>query len=369
MRLSDRQSARGFTLIELLVVIAIIAVLIALLLPAVQSAREAARRAQCTNNLKQIGLGLANYESANSVYPQGGFMMNAPGNPQGGECSAQHEHSMFVGLLPFLEQQNVFNSQNFMVVYMTTNTHKFIGLANMTANGAGITALWCPSDPAVSVASTVYTASIGGGCPAFVQRFTSYHGNAGTWFSPARKASPNCACFNFSTQVSQANGIFNFYSKTSIASITDGTSNTIAFGEYAYGKVPSTNSPSSCWGWWNSGNYADTMFTTSYPMNPFNRVGDGGTGAAINVAEWYCAASSFHPGGANFGFCDGSVHFLKDSINQYPCVVNPATTTGQTFSSNVAVGPANTYTLTAPMSVYQALSTRNGGEVISSDSY
>jgi prepilin-type N-terminal cleavage/methylation domain-containing protein/prepilin-type processing-associated H-X9-DG protein len=352
MSLNGRHTARGFTLIELLVVIAIIAVLIALLLPAVQAAREAARRAQCTNNMKQIGLALANYESAIGCFPMGSYMMYPPGNPNGGECSSQHEHSIFLGLLPFFEQQNVFNAQNFNVHFMGTVSP---AMANTTVAAAGISALWCPSDPSVSVADTRYFGT-------WATRYSSYHGNAGTWFSPARKASPNCACFSFGTQLSQANGVFNFYSHTTIAAISDGTSNTMATGEYAYGKVPSVGSPSSCWGWWNSGNYADSMFTTSYPMNPFNKVSDGGTGSAINVAQWYCAASSFHPGGANFGFMDGSVHFLKDSIQQYPCIPGG-------FSSNVVAGAQNTYTLTAPMSVYQALSTRAGGEVISSDAY
>jgi prepilin-type N-terminal cleavage/methylation domain-containing protein/prepilin-type processing-associated H-X9-DG protein len=366
MRSTHRQPARGFTLIELLVVIAIIAVLIALLLPAVQAAREAARRAQCTNNIKQLGLALANYESTNSCYPQGGFMQPPPGTPTATPCSGRHEHSIFVSMLPFLEQQNVYNAQNFAVHYMYVGSYAPLALANLTANSAGISALWCPSDPVVAIPSLAYETAIGSPI-IFATRYSSYHGSAGTWFSPARRADPNCACFSFSTQVSQANGVFSFYSKTTIASITDGTSNTMAFGEYAYGRVPSASAPASCWGWWNSGNYADSMFNTSYPMNPFNKVSDGGTGASINVQEWYCAASSFHPGGANFGFCDGSVHFLKDSINQYPCITLSGS--AQPFSSNIFVGPANTYTVQAPMSVYQALSTRNGGEVISSDSY
>jgi prepilin-type N-terminal cleavage/methylation domain-containing protein/prepilin-type processing-associated H-X9-DG protein len=363
MRSRIRQNARGFTLIELLVVIAIIAVLIALLLPAVQSAREAARRAQCTNNLKQIGLALMNYESANGCFPMGSYQMPYPGdsrtsNPGG--CQGNHEHSVFLSMCSFLEQQNVFNAQNFNVHYMGTKPE---AMANSTVAAAGISALWCPSDPVVALPNATYFTGPNG----FANRFSSYHANAGTWFSPGRYIPPTCA--GFSQQVSQANGIFNFYSKTTIAAITDGTSNTMSFGEYAYGRIPSINNPANCWGWWNSGNYADSMFTTSYPMNPFNKISDGGTGAAINVYEWFCAASSFHPGGANFAFCDGSVHFLKDSINQWPCTVNPATTTGQTFSSNIAVGNGNTYTVTGPMSVYQSLSTRAGGEVISSDSY
>jgi prepilin-type N-terminal cleavage/methylation domain-containing protein len=102
----------GFTLIELLVVIAIITMLISLLLPAVQSAREAARRARCSNNLKQIGLALANYESANGRFPLGGFHRHPPGTP----CSGLHEHSFLVSILPYLEQGPVYNAHNRVVL-------------------------------------------------------------------------------------------------------------------------------------------------------------------------------------------------------------------------------------------------------------
>lgn len=344
---SDRRSSvRGFTLIELLVVISIIAVLIALLLPAVQAAREAARRAQCTNNLKQLGLGLANYESANGSFPQGSFMMLPPGNPAGGPCSGQHEHSFIVALLPYFEQSTIYNAMNFMVHYQL--------IQNSTAQIAGIETLYCPSDAKVS--------EINYSCFSWGMRFTSYHGNAGTWFSPGRYADPFCKSYNFQQQLSQANGIFNYYSHTTIAAITDGTSNTMAVGEFAWGKVDGGDGG---WGWWNSGNYGDTMYTTSYMLNPFNKERDAGTGSAINVDDYTCAASSFHPGGANFLFCDGSCHFIKNSIQQYP--QSPT----YNMSSNIIVGAANTYSLVPlmPMSVYQALSTRSNSDVISANSY
>src|SRR5579884_2023198 len=107
------RGGRGFTLIELLVVIAIIAVLIALLLPAVQSAREAARRAQCTNNLKQIGLGLQNYHSSVNSFPPGGC--NAGNVESVGGTGAWGNWSAFSMMLPYLEQQQVYNACNFMV--------------------------------------------------------------------------------------------------------------------------------------------------------------------------------------------------------------------------------------------------------------
>ena len=153
--------------------------------------------------------------------------------------------------------------------------------------------------------------------------------------------------------------MFIFNQALPISSITDGTSNTIMFSERANGKFPMPDQ--NCYCWWGDAFSTDTIFTTLYPMNPFNKV--------PYVSEEYSssydsAASSFHPGGANFAFADGSVHFLKDSISSWP--FNPAT--------GFPVGAADTngyLVLTAgtQYGVYQALSTRNGGEVISSDAY
>jgi len=333
-----------------LVVIAIIAVLIGLLLPAVQAAREAARRAQCTNNLKQLGLAIANYESTNGVFPLGSYQMLPPGDPNSAPCNGRHEHGILVRLLPFYEQGSLYNAFNSNVHYFT--------YANTTINATGVSTIWCPSDGLVANPSTEGAGSDGSVQIPTQMYHNSYFGCAGTWLAPGRYQDPRCA--NFGTYYAQANGVFYFYSKTSIASITDGTSNTIALSECAFGQM--SQADQVCWHWWTSGNYADTMFCTMYPINPFRKINLGDPNPGINADLAPSTPSSFHPGGANFAFCDGSVHFLKDSIQCLP--FNPQTgaplgyiNTGGIWSQNV------------PNAVYQALSTRASGEVISSDQY
>jgi prepilin-type N-terminal cleavage/methylation domain-containing protein/prepilin-type processing-associated H-X9-DG protein len=354
-RSSQRRTfSPGFTLIELLVVIAIIAVLIALLLPAVQSAREAARRAQCTNNLKQLALAAHNYVDANGVFPLGSYMMPPPGDASSGPGSGRHEHSILVRLLPYYEQAQLYNAFNERVHYAYPD--------NATISSTGLSAIWCPSDGGVSQLGIDPSAL---GQFPLGMHFTSYKGNAGTWFSPGRFQDASNP--NFGALIAQANGIFYFYSRVSIAGITDGTSNTFLLAEYAWSKV--NRADQLCWAWWTSGNYADSMFTTLYPLNPFNRVGDLGTGAGINADLFVSAASSFHPGGANFAMADGSVRFVKDSI-QYPQFPNPNGNANYPTPANITADPStNLFTVTGTMSVYQALSTRSGGEVISADSY
>jgi prepilin-type processing-associated H-X9-DG protein len=118
-----------------------------------------------------------------------------------------------------------------------------------------------------------------------------------------------------------------------------------------------------CYNWWFSPNYGDTLFTTFYPINPWKRL-QNTDGYLVQGDAYVMAASSFHPGGANFAFCDGSVRFLKETINSWP--YNPQTG----VPTNVTLD-ANGFFVLAPgtQAVYQALSTRNGGEVISADGY
>ena len=141
--LVERAEQDGFTLIELLVVITIIGLLVALLLPAVQAAREAARRIECTNNLKQIALATLNYESVWSTLPRGGFLQSpaagvGPVNPDG---SLNVSGNLFLSLLPHLEQRPLYNAMNFDVNVFTA--------INATVSATGVNTLWCPSDPGV----------------------------------------------------------------------------------------------------------------------------------------------------------------------------------------------------------------------------
>ena len=118
-----------------------------------------------------------------------------------------------------------------------------------------------------------------------------------------------------------------------------------------------------CWHWWGSGNYGDTIFCTLYPINPKRVIKDADPvgSPVINNDLYTYTASSNHPGGANFAFCDGSVRFLKDSIQTLP-FAQGGLPLAYTFANGL-------WTQTGPNAVYQALSTRNGGEVISSDAY
>jgi prepilin-type N-terminal cleavage/methylation domain-containing protein/prepilin-type processing-associated H-X9-DG protein len=342
----------GFTLIELLVVIAIIAVLIALLLPAVQAAREAARRAQCTNNLKQIALAAQNYHDQNNAFPMGNPYATFPGLTRG------TGQSVFISMLPQLENQSIYNAYNF--------SHTSYDVWNATVIGTGLSAVWCPSDGGIS-RTFINPTAIGG--PVTV-RFSSYSACTGTWGTEAYGVPlvyPNPPeSYPLWNQIhSCMNGMFCLCYATPMSAITDGTSNTIAFGEKANGLEQLTgldNDERDNWCWWSDGATGDTLFHSLFPINPFNKIAP--TKGVEGITTWLPSASSYHPGGANFAFADGSVHFLKDSIScwQY----NPATGYPVGVSENNGV-----FTLAAgsPVGVYQKLTTMAGGEVISSDAY
>jgi prepilin-type N-terminal cleavage/methylation domain-containing protein/prepilin-type processing-associated H-X9-DG protein len=364
------QARRGFTLIELLVVIAIIAVLIALLLPAVQAAREAARRIQCTNNIKQMALAAANYESGNGAYPMG-WSLNwcfGKGGAISNDCDYWSEQAR---LLNFAEQQTVYNAMNF--------SDTPYGAINSTAEGVGLAMLWCPSDGSIQ-GLRLLVACAGWDGSVVPITYTSYAGMIGNY-------QPNDGKYPTAAELNLENGIYpeqgtaasvnpsgSTRGPVTIASVTDGTSNTVAFTEKAHGKFQQIGCQLGggcdweCGGWWADGTLSKGSVTAIYPPNIaipttyyttgiFNNP-DGCDKSGDNIPE--TSAMSYHPGGVNCGFADGSVHFIKNSVNSW---------------NSLALGrnPSSAPTCTVPVGtrpgVWQALASINGGEVISSDTY
>jgi prepilin-type N-terminal cleavage/methylation domain-containing protein/prepilin-type processing-associated H-X9-DG protein len=359
---SRRSHSRGFTLIELLVVIAIIAVLIALLLPAVQSAREAARRIQCTNNLKQLALGVMNYESSTSCFPSGGMV---PTSTNGTPLTPFFSYWGFLPTLTaYIEQQAVFNAFNFSNGYYITEW--------ATANAVHLSVLACPSDPTVLDGNGFYSAATTNNWAPYKMGLTSYRGICGPWYQPPRHCE-GITPGNYATLQGNALGVLYHSSAVTLASITDGTSNTMMIGEYVYGRLSQTDQ--NCWHWWVAGN-TDTIATAMYAPNIQSSL-DSVLFTDNSASLLVISQSSNHPGGANHAFCDGSVRFIKNTVSSWqPNPTNaimPYWPTGLTWSANIPTnfGTFGTFSVLPGFSygVYQSLSTRNGGEVISSDAY
>jgi prepilin-type N-terminal cleavage/methylation domain-containing protein/prepilin-type processing-associated H-X9-DG protein len=355
----------GFTLIELLVVIAIIAVLIALLLPAVQAARAAARRIQCTNNMKQLALAAMNYESTNSALPPAACSSI---DYFKGPTYYRDNFSSFVRLLPFTEQAGIYNSVNFNMT--------FANVENRTIAGVQLAALVCPSDtnvaPQAITTANGFSTSNWDGMPTAVTYnayYSSYSGNQGTFWSNYYIGATGGTGVQ-----TQQNGSIIIDQAVTLASITDGTSNTFIFGEKAHGYFAVYDTTYQYADTvWSSGLYFDTMFTTTYPPNlpTSNTPGLKLTGTP-NYSYYYATdATSYHAGGLNFAFCDGSVRFIKNSIQSWTFQTanadsyGDAIPDGTTYNASTIIWSMGT----AQLGVYQKLSTRNGGEVISSDSY
>ncbi|WP_158265601.1 DUF1559 domain-containing protein [Blastopirellula marina] len=318
---------RGFTLVELLVVIAIIGVLIALLLPAVQQAREAARRIQCNNNLKQIGLAVQNYHDT--------YQSKIPYNTMG---TSGTNPSFFVRLLPFIEQTAAYNLLEFPINnFVTTNTYNGQAIANATTLSAlRVDGFKCPSSPLPDTYTDTNLNSL-------QFQLTSYVGISGTYM---RGGTAQPSSFppttptgtpNFGTNGGTAyNGLVVGFSPSGasvtsrpigLASITDGTSNTMLVsecGNYYYDQNRNRQSQNlttayglAYGGTWSSAYYntsgtvAQNVTTIRYPINyPYNS-----QNGYTNPGDVNLPLVSAHPGGVIAAFADGSCHFLSETIN------------------------------------------------------
>jgi len=218
----QRSRVRGFTLIELLVVIAIIAVLIALLLPAVQAAREAARRSQCVNNIKQLGLSMANYHESKDCFPPGGLNLTR-GSTNALAGTDYSSWSCFAWMLPQMEQSALYNAANFA---MGTGQGDALGtVVNSTVTKSQLKTLLCPSDSLPPSGGNMNGLSIGIQAPG-----DNYFGSVGSSLE-----------YDAGQTNGPPNGVFQYRGNViGVRDVRDGTSNTIAFGEFRIGDFNST---------------------------------------------------------------------------------------------------------------------------------
>jgi len=300
----------GFTLIECLVVVSIIGVLVAILLPAVQAARESARRAQCINNLKQIGIGLHSYMSVHSVFPAG----------QGGRG-----HSLHVAILPYIEQNALYDSINFDIG-MKGNMH------NATLEVTRVSNYLCPSDAAIweTVGSSSYAGNAGdhvgfnGFNGVFCGEAVSGRHVSSQDFADGMSGTVALAEWLTTTpnNLDQRRMFFQLQSNEDTFDKDSFTKSCINIGVEA-----SNGNPANTKGLgWFVGLWTKSLYDHAIPIN--------GPNCTLKFKQGFiggCTAGSLHPGGANVTMGDGHVQFIKDTING---------------------------------SVWRALGTRSGGEVV-----
>jgi len=298
---------RAFTLVELLVVIAIIGILIALLLPAVQAAREAARRTQCVNNVKQLVLAMHNYHDAYKKFP-----LNYGGNGQ--ILPAATGHSWLTGVLPFIEQQPLYDQIDFDLPAGDDNS------PNVNTNVAKtvVPAFLCPSDTHDGLMNNRHP---GNTDPSFYWAVNNYKSCAGSnwaWGDPVcHHTWPQGRWPNDGNGLDHGNGVLcrNWINdprnETEISDILDGTSSTFAVGESVAGWC-SVN-----WWYWANGSYATCGIPLNYESNAIRADPNDNITLESQRDDWPNNLSFFsrHPGGANFGLADGSVTFISDTID------------------------------------------------------
>ena len=319
-RVYPRSSRIAFTLVELLVVIAIIGILVGLLLPAVQAAREAARRMQCSNNLKQLGLAILNYESAYRKLPAGRIApacLNTTVTTNAAR-PGQNIHGLAT-LLPYIEQSALYAKFNLSAPFgdytrgpaMAVPSAFVSGNAKLAATP--IPGFYCPSD---------------GGPKTIVPTATTV-----VFYTPQLAADNTIeaakTCYDFITNASGLNNynywktvstdvryMFGESSFASLAAVTDGTSNSFAMGEQTLDLINGVTSGWSFIGWVSNGIDPVGKFNPTLPVTGLNvwkyNVSPLRQGAR---ASWYNAAS-LHTGGVQFVYADGSVHFISQSIDE-----------------------------------------------------